>query len=327
MIEGAIEPDRYVLIGNHRDSWVKGAVDAASGIGAMLELSRVFGVLKKQGWRPRRSIIFCSWGAEEFNLLGLFKWVEENFHSLRARAVAYINANSIVLGNNSLSVSASPLLFDAIFNATRLVSNPETSDSFRKTVYDKWLYSFPKKRNKSLIKSGFVVNKTIQDDHFFDESEIFNCQLSEADKKSITNSMLLRSYCESAFSNDRPLIRPLEDTNVYAPFFFHLGIPVADMSYVFSNETTWFPYTLMHTQYDSFEIIKTYLDPEFKYHKALTQVIAQLVQNLADSQFIPFNLLNYVQEWRNAFINFHFQIGQLLSTNGINTGIVFYLTN
>ena len=71
--------DRYVLLGNHRDAWVFGAIDPTSGTAVMLELARAFGVMLKQGWKPRRTIMFCSWGAEEYGLIGSCEWVEVYF--------------------------------------------------------------------------------------------------------------------------------------------------------------------------------------------------------------------------------------------------------
>uniref|UniRef100_A0A452TR65 Aminopeptidase NAALADL1 n=1 Tax=Ursus maritimus TaxID=29073 RepID=A0A452TR65_URSMA len=74
---GFLENNRYVLYGNHRDSWVHGAVDPSSGTAVILELSRVLGTLVKKGtWRPRRSIVFASWGAEEFGLIGSTEFTE-----------------------------------------------------------------------------------------------------------------------------------------------------------------------------------------------------------------------------------------------------------
>lgn len=97
-IRGRVEPDRYVIVGNQRDSLSKGAVDSAAGSAAFLELARVFGDLVASGWKPRRSIVFCSWGAEEFNLIGSTEFVEETLKILYMRAVAYININLMVSG-------------------------------------------------------------------------------------------------------------------------------------------------------------------------------------------------------------------------------------
>jgi N-acetylated-alpha-linked acidic dipeptidase len=71
-INRIIIQDRYVLIGNHRDAWVLGAIDPTSGTASMLEISRALSELKiNKGWKPKRSLIFCSWGAEEYGLIGL----------------------------------------------------------------------------------------------------------------------------------------------------------------------------------------------------------------------------------------------------------------
>lgn len=65
-----------MLIGNHRDAWGYGASDPSSGTAQLLETARVLGELKKEGWRPRRTLVFCSWGAEEYGLIGSVEWVE-----------------------------------------------------------------------------------------------------------------------------------------------------------------------------------------------------------------------------------------------------------
>lgn len=73
-------PDRYVLIGNHRDAWGYGASDPSSGTAQLLETARVLGKLREEGWRPRRTLVFCSWGAEEYGLIGSIEWVEVSYY-------------------------------------------------------------------------------------------------------------------------------------------------------------------------------------------------------------------------------------------------------
>ncbi|RWV97737.1 hypothetical protein GW17_00039455 [Ensete ventricosum] len=69
VIRGSEEPDRYVILGNHRDAWTFGAVDPNSGTAALLDVARRYGSLLRSGWRPRRTIILCSWDAEEFGMV------------------------------------------------------------------------------------------------------------------------------------------------------------------------------------------------------------------------------------------------------------------
>ncbi|KAF4028944.1 Peptidase family M28 [Phytophthora infestans] len=95
-IEGSVEPDQQVLIGNHRDAWVCGAVDPSSGSAVMLEIARGLGDLVKQGWKPRRSIVLGSWDGEEFGLLGSTEFAEERAEELKQKAVAYINVDNVV---------------------------------------------------------------------------------------------------------------------------------------------------------------------------------------------------------------------------------------
>lgn len=137
IIRGSVEPDRYVIYGNHRDSWVHGAIDPSSGTSAMLELTRVLGRMVKQGkWRPRRSVIFGSWGAEEFGLIGSAEYTEEYFTKLSERTVAYINVDIAVFGNATLGVSGMPSLQNVIFKATKQVSAPGLDST---SVYDNWI--------------------------------------------------------------------------------------------------------------------------------------------------------------------------------------------
>ncbi|XP_032228690.2 glutamate carboxypeptidase 2 [Nematostella vectensis] len=131
-IYGQEEPDRYVLMGNHRDSWVFGAVDASTGTAVTAEISRGFGELMKKGWRPRRTIMMCSWGGEEFSLIGSREWVEQHSKALSERAITYINLDIAVGGNFVPSASGSPLLKSPIMSQLRTVQDTNA----KKTLYD-----------------------------------------------------------------------------------------------------------------------------------------------------------------------------------------------
>ncbi|XP_049906969.1 aminopeptidase NAALADL1 [Epinephelus moara] len=137
VIRGSVEPDRYVIYGNHRDSWVHGAIDPSSGTAVMLELTRVLGKRVKEGsWRPRRSIIFGSWGAEEFGLIGSAEYTEQYFAKLSERAVAYINVDIAVFANATLRASGMPSLQNVIFKAAKQVNTPGLDST---SLYDNWI--------------------------------------------------------------------------------------------------------------------------------------------------------------------------------------------
>jgi N-acetylated-alpha-linked acidic dipeptidase len=99
----------WVVLGNHHDAWVYGAVDPGSGTATMLETARAFGELVRAGWKPRRTIVMCEWDGEEPGLMGSTEWVEANRAELQAKAVAYLNTDVGVAGPN-FTASATPSL-------------------------------------------------------------------------------------------------------------------------------------------------------------------------------------------------------------------------
>ena len=130
-VKGASYPDDWVVAGNHRDAWVYGAVDPSSGTASMLEAVHGIGVLLRQGWRPKRTLVFCSWDAEEEGLIGSTEWVEANAKTLE-RAVAYFNVDVAVAGPD-FSAASVPSLKQFIRELTRSVPSPLGA-----TVYDQW---------------------------------------------------------------------------------------------------------------------------------------------------------------------------------------------
>ncbi len=122
-IPGSAYPDEWVIRGNHYDAWVNGSSDPVSGMAALLEEARALGVLLKEGWRPRRTILLCAWDGEEPGLLGSTEWAETHAEELRGKAVAYINSDSC--GRGFLNAHGSHTL-EALVNAVAgEVEDPE----------------------------------------------------------------------------------------------------------------------------------------------------------------------------------------------------------
>jgi N-acetylated-alpha-linked acidic dipeptidase len=137
MIRGSERPDQLVIVGNHRDAWIYGGVDPSSGTAAMMELAETLGALARGGWRPKRSILFASWDAEEFTLTSSTEWGEEHAAMLQESAVAYINVDSAASGRH-FTASAVPALNRVIGEAARTIKDPAThipiSAAFRDTL-------------------------------------------------------------------------------------------------------------------------------------------------------------------------------------------------
>ncbi|MEE9219630.1 MAG: M28 family metallopeptidase [Acidobacteriota bacterium] len=127
-IRGTAEPDRWVILGNHRDAWAYGAVDPSSGTASLLEAARGLSVAIEHGWKPRRSLVLASWDAEEYGLVGSTEWVEEHLRELDARAVAYVNLDSSTSGPD-LNVNGAPALRDLVLEVAADVREPRKGGS------------------------------------------------------------------------------------------------------------------------------------------------------------------------------------------------------
>jgi hypothetical protein len=183
-------------LGNHRDAWTFGALDPSSGTASMIEVVRALGEIKKNKgtyytcyknvdffkfnfllvcveWRPRRTMVFCSWGAEEYGLIGSYEWTQQFAKVLSQRAVAYLNVDVAVggkeekankkispdknttdinfqfPGNQTFRGSAYPMLKQLLIDSSKLVPNPnpaEVADG-RETVFQTWVKYQPDANN------------------------------------------------------------------------------------------------------------------------------------------------------------------------------------
>ena len=130
-INGSEHPDQWVVVGNHRDAWVYGAVDPNSGTAAMLESVHGIGELLKSGWKPKRTLIFGSWDGEEEGLIGSTEWVEQHESELR-NSPAYFNVDVAVSGPK-FGASSVPSLKQFIRDIAKEVPSPKGG-----TVYEAW---------------------------------------------------------------------------------------------------------------------------------------------------------------------------------------------
>jgi N-acetylated-alpha-linked acidic dipeptidase len=142
-IRGSELPDEWVVLGNHRDAWIYGGVDPSSGTASMMEMTRSLGQLAKQGIRPRRTLVICSWDGEEIGLTGSTEWGEQFADELRKKAVAYLNVDSSTSGANfegSAIASLAPMLVET----TRSLQEPSG-----KSLYEAWKESQGRERQEA----------------------------------------------------------------------------------------------------------------------------------------------------------------------------------
>jgi len=189
-VRGNELPDEWVVSGNHRDAWVYGAVDPNSGTAAMLEAVHGVGELLKSGWKPKRTMVFCSWDGEEEGLMGSTEWAEQHESEL-ANAPAYFNVDVAVSGPK-FGASAVPSLKQFLRDITKVVPSPKGG-----TVYEAW-------------------QKSLQPD----------APSTQSPTEAIGDS---KRTPEAQIKSDVP-VGDLGSGSDYTAFLQHLGVPSTDMS-------------------------------------------------------------------------------------------------
>jgi hypothetical protein len=221
-ITGWEQPEKKIIVGNHRDAWCTGAADPGSGTAIMLEVMRIFGALRSMGWRPLRTIEFASWDGEEYNLIGSTEHVENRLQELRKDGFAYLNVDVGVSGQD-FHVAASPILRKTLLAAIDRVTDPATL----KPMKEVW---------------------------------------------------------ESSGRN----IEGLGAGSDFVAFQDLVGTSSVDM--FFKGQR--FPY---HSCYDNFDWMERFGDPDWSYHKAMGEIWALMIFELADRPIAPFDLEAYAK--------------------------------
>lgn len=124
MVKGTEEPDQWIILGGHRDSWVFGAQDPNGGTTVLLEAAQAIGRQIKAGWKPKRTIVIAQWDAEEYGLIGSTEWGEDLREELKGKAVVYMNFDATISGS-TFGASATPSLDGFLKSITADVLDPE----------------------------------------------------------------------------------------------------------------------------------------------------------------------------------------------------------
>jgi N-acetylated-alpha-linked acidic dipeptidase len=263
-IKGEAEPDRWVLVGNHRDAWVYGAVDPGSGTAATLEACRAIGEAVKGGWKPRRTLLYASWDAEEYGLVGSTEWAEEHAKTLDEKAVLLLNVDSAVSGPD-LDLDGVPSLRDFMLEAAEAVTDVRTGRPLR----DVWT-----EKRRAAWASGGPLD--------LDAARLWGPSSGEVP----SGQPLV--VAERTFV---PQLNPLGSGSDYTAFLDHLGIPALDVG--FGGR-----YGVYHSIYDDFFWMEKFGDPEFITHAMAARLYAVLAMRAAAADVVPMRFVPYGEALR-----------------------------
>ena len=258
------------MLSNHRDAWGYGSVDPSSATAQLMEVVRSLGKLKKEGWRPRRTIIFASWAAEEYGLEGSYEWVEQHLTKIMHRTVGMVNTDICVSGPIAKPQS-SPVLRDIVVESLKHASDPTTNQD--RSYYEYW------------------EEWTNQD------------RKSDEPKKT-------------------PKIKHIGSGTDHAAFAFYAGVPAYNLR--FKDDTKKYKgvgqYPTYHTGYETFYLVDKIIDPGYKIHRTCAQTSIHALFNLADSAILPYNLLHFPREMKDALMEFDkstTNVTKTLEENGV----------
>jgi len=224
-----------------------------------MEVSRVLMSLVKTGWRPRRTIIFCSWGAEEHGLVGSYEWVEDTLKILNERVVSYLNVDIAVQGGASLRARAIPFLYNVLYDVAKRLPAANTPS---KTMFDEWVETFPSANDPQL-----------------------------------------------------PNILSMGSGSDFAAFIGVAGVPCLDIRYTHNYPIIDYP--LYHSVYETFHLVDTHIDPDYKYSTAIGRFWAETARYLADSLVLPLNASQYSHTLKIFIADLKEGYGTLMRDNGI----------
>jgi len=242
-MKGSVSPDQWVLRGNHHDGWVFGAADPLSGQVVLLEEARILGDLARQGWRPKRTIVYMSWDAEEPGLLGSTEWAETHAAELKQKGVLYVNSDSN--GRGFLDVGGSHDFEHFVNGVAADLTDPEahvTVDARRRA----------------------------------------KLRVDALSPPSHDPEAVARIKAEAKIASDPKKDYPIEalgSGSDYSAFLEFLGMPALNVEYDGEGNNG----GVYHSRYDTFEHFTRFGDPGFVYETMLAKTVGRLVMRAADT--------------------------------------------
>ncbi|NBW65877.1 M20/M25/M40 family metallo-hydrolase, partial [bacterium] len=229
-IRGTELPDELVIVGGHRDAWGPGAADNVSGTVSILEAARAVAEQVKAGWKPKRTLVFATWDAEEWGLIGSTEYVEDDTLRLSKGAVAYFNQDVSAQGG-SFGGGGSPSLRPLLRDVARTVPYPGKPGT---SVYAMW-------RTMSRTPDG-----------------------------------------------QEPTMGDPGGGSDFAPFYNHLGIPIAEWGFGGGGG-------VYHSLYDSYAWMSTFGDPGFNFHATSARMAAAMMMRMANADVLPYDYVEFAR--------------------------------
>ncbi|KZO93188.1 Zn-dependent exopeptidase [Calocera viscosa TUFC12733] len=249
--------DEVVVVGNHRDAWVMGAADPISGSATVHEIVEGFSVLLSKGWKPLRTILFASWDAEEYGLIGSTEWGEDFASWIEDHVVAYLNVDVSAAGSR-FHIGASPSLAHLVRSSAERVPHPtDPGRSLWDATKDTGIYT---------ERPGMSALSQEEANRFRDE------RVAWAEYTAVS---------------------ALGSGSDYTVFLQHIGVASSDGGFAGVVSDPVYHY---HSVYDSVTWMEKFGDPGYHRHAAVAKYLGLSALRISDAIVLPINTTQYAYE-------------------------------
>ncbi|XP_022663760.1 N-acetylated-alpha-linked acidic dipeptidase-like protein isoform X2 [Varroa destructor] len=304
LIPGTYEPGRYLIIGCHHDAWTHGAADPGTGMAVLMEVARMFSDLVRiEGWRPKRTLVFAAWDAAEFGQVGSTEFVQKYGQELGQRIIAYISLDRAITGNRTLQVMGSPLLRQVLSEAAEQVpevGSPEAESRDDDNGADGRRVAGEKKTEKDGTSDA-------------GQGRLYSRPASspmQSNPPSLYASWARRGTLRpSNIRNPRPeMSPPAGGCADLLPFAQLLGTSTVHVQLVARDGR--YDYPAARTAYDDLDYLIGYADPGQHAAAALAQLVAVFSLALIDSLRLPIKVTDYAEQISADFAPFQRRYGE-----------------
>lgn len=307
-IKGSREGDRYVIVGSQRDSLNAGAASPGSGNAVFIEMLRAVGDLLTNGWVPHRTLLFASFGGEQFGSVGSSEWIDRHFSHLGGRGIVYLNLRDVVRGAGPLDCEAAASLRKNIYLMSAQVQQPKTevavdkfftttASSSKRVLLEAISSSTPVDANLAATTPAPTEANNPDDDD--DELDItllpLNTTFKREDLPDDGNSVFsawLQDTKKKSPSAKLPKIDLPGSGNRISPFLARLGIPSMELSF----EGDYFG--VENSGNDTIEWMKKFADPGFTFHRAAAQLYGSVMLSFSDAIFLQYDFTEVARDLR-----------------------------
>lgn len=308
-IKGSREGDRYVIVGSQRDSLNAGAASPGSGNAVFIEMLRAVGDLLTNGWVPHRTLLFASFGGEQFGSVGSSEWIDRHFSHLGGRGIVYLNLRDVVRGAGPLDCEAAASLRKNIYLMSAQVQQPKAEVAvdkfFATTVSAKRVLAEVTSTSTTPVDASLasmtttttdVTGPVDEDDGEPDIALLpLNTTFKREDLPDDGNSVF------SAWLQDTKKKSPLAKLpkidlpgsgNRISPFLARLGIPSMELS--FDGDY----FGVENSGNDTIEWMKKFVDPGFTFHRAAAQLYGSIMLSFSDAIFLQYDFTEVARDLR-----------------------------